>query len=391
MSIIYLDNAATTQVDKRVLNKMLPFFSEKYANPATKWTSSLSNEVDAEIEIARNNLANLIGANSEEIFFTSGGTESDNTALKGIAYANVEKGNEIISIKIEHEAVLKTLEALQKNGFKINFAPVDSMGFVDPEEIKKLITKKTILITIMHANNEIGTIEPIEEIGKIAKEYGIYFHTDAVQTIGHIPVDVNKLNIDILSLSGHKFYAPKGVGALYTRKGTKIQPLIEGGGQEAGLRSGTLNTTSIIGIGEAAKIIKNEMQKNEETIKNIRNRIWENIQKDIFQIKLNGPEIAKRLPGNLNFLAKGIRNEPLLVALNEKGIIASGGSACSASNKTPSHVLKAIGVNDEDLFSSVRLTVGKFNNENEVAIIVENLKKIIHKLREVSPFWTEVN
>ena len=385
MAIIYLDNAATTQVDERVLKKMLPFFTEKFANPATKWTSSISKEVDIYVEQARVDVASLIEADPDEIFFTSGGTESDNTALKGVALANREKGDEIISTKIEHEAIIKPLETLEKMGFIIKFVNVDKYGFVDPGEIKNLVSKKTILISIMHANNEIGTIEPIEEIGEIAKENKIYFHTDAVQTVGHIPINVKQLNIDLLSLSAHKFYGPKGVGAIYIRKGTKINPFMEGGGQEGGIRSGTLNTTGIIGLGEAAKIAKKEMDFDGEKVKNIRNSLWKKIQEQIPGVFLNGAEMGKRLSGNLNFLVKGIRNEPLLVALNERGIIAGGGSACSAGSKEPSHVLKAIGINAEDFFSEIRMTVGKFNREEEIDIIVENLKDYVKKLRELSP------
>ena len=385
MAIIYLDNAATTQVDERVLKKMLSFFTEKFANPATKWTSSISKEVDIYVEQARVDVASLIEADPDEIFFTSGGTESDNTALKGVALANREKGDEIISTKIEHEAIIKPLETLEKMGFIIKFVNVDKYGFVDPGEIKNLVSKKTILISIMHANNEIGTIEPIEEIGEIAKENKIYFHTDAVQTVGHIPINVKQLNIDLLSLSAHKFYGPKGVGAIYIRKGTKINPFMEGGGQEGGIRSGTLNTTGIIGLGKAAKIAKKEMDFDGEKVKNIRNSLWKKIQEQIPGVFLNGAEMGKRLSGNLNFLVKGIRNEPLLVALNERGIIAGGGSACSAGSKEPSHVLKAIGINAEDFFSEIRMTVGKFNREEEIDIIVENLKDYVKKLRELSP------
>ena len=385
MAIIYLDNAATTQVDERVLKKMLPFFTEKFANPATKWTSSISKEIDIYVEQARVDVASLIEADPDEIFFTSGGTESDNTALKGVALANREKGDEIISTKIEHEAIIKPLETLEKMGFIIKFVNVDKYGFVDPDEIKNLVSKKTILISIMHANNEIGTIEPIEEIGEIAKENKIYFHTDAVQTVGHIPINVKQLNIDLLSLSAHKFYGPKGVGAIYIRKGTKINPFMEGGGQEGGIRSGTLNTTGIIGLGKAAKIAKKEMDFDGEKVKNIRNSLWKKIQEQIPGVFLNGAEMGKRLSGNLNFLVKGIRNEPLLVALNERGIIAGGGSACSAGSKEPSHVLKAIGINTEDFFSEIRMTVGKFNREEEIDIIVENLKDYVKKLRELSP------
>ena len=345
--------------------------------------------MDTYVEQARSDVANLIGAESDEIFFTSGGTESDNTALKGVALANREKGNEIISTKIEHEAILKPLETLAEMGFSIKFVNTDKYGFFNPDEVKKLVSKKTILISIMHANNEIGTIEPVEEIGKLAKEYEIYFHTDAVQTVGHLPINVKEMNVDLLSLSAHKFYGPKGVGAIYIRKGTRIEPFMEGGGQENGLRSGTLNTTGIIGLGEAAKIAKKEMELDDLKVKNIRNSLWKKIKEQIPEVFLNGPEMDKRLSGNLNFLIKGIRNEPLLVSLNERGIIAGGGSACSAGSKEPSHVLKSIGINPEDYFSGIRMTIGKFNREEEIDTIVENLKDCVNKLRELSPFWKE--
>lgn len=387
MKLIYLDNAATTKVDERIIQKMFPFFTEKYANPATKWTSSLSKEVDFYVEQARADVAHLIGAEPEEIFFTSGGTESDNTALKGIAMANQERGNEIISTKIEHEAVLKPLSTLERMGFVVKFVNVDKYGFVDPDEVKKLISKKTLIISIMHANNEIGTIEPIKEIGKISKENEIYFHTDAVQTVGHIRINVKEMNIDLLSLSAHKFYGPKGVGAIYIRKGTKIKPFMEGGGQENGIRSGSLNTTGVVGLGEAAKIAEKEMDSDDARIKDMRNLLWKKIEGSIPKVFLNGPQMGERLSGNLNFLIEGIRNEPLLVLLNERGIIAGGGSACSAGSKEPSHVLKTIGIRPEDYFSSIRITIGKFNSKDEIDPIVNNLIDCVKKLRELSPFW----
>jgi len=388
-NVVYLDNAATTAVDERVVKKMLPYFSEKYANPATKWTSSLSKEVHFAVEEARKSVAKIINSEVDEIFFTSGGTEADNTALKGIAFSNMNRGNEIISTPIEHEAVLKSLYALEKFGFEIKFVRVDSKGFVDPMEIVKMITGKTILISVMHANNEIGTIEPIREIGMICRERNIYFHTDAVQTVGHLKIDVKNDYIDLLSLSGHKFYGPKGVGAIFVRNGVKIQSFMDGGGQEKGVRSGTLNTTGIVGLGEAARIAFEEMEETEEKIKNIRNKLWERIQNEIPKVYLNGPDGETRIANNLSFNIIGIRNEPLLVALNEKGIIAGGGSACSAEEKNPSHVLESIGVRKDDIFSVIRITLGKYNKETEIDTIVYNFKEVIKQLREMSPFWTE--
>jgi cysteine desulfurase len=351
------------------------------------WTSSLSKFVYEEINVARENVAKLIKASSDEIFFTSGGTESDNAALKGIAFENHERGNEIISIPIEHEAVLKSLETLKNFGFRIKFAHVDSKGFIDPDEIKKLITSRTILVSIMHANNEIGTIEPINEIGKICKKAGVYFHTDAVQTAGHIEINVNDLNVDLLSISSHKFYGPKGVGALYIRKGVKAKPFMDGGGQEKGMRSGTLNTTGIIGLGEAAKIAIEEMVEAESKVQLFRGLLWEKIQKEIPKVYLNGADFDKRLSNNLNIIIKGIRSEPLLFALNEKGVIAGGGSACAAGSKKPSHVLKSIGVEDNDIFGALRITIGKFNKIEDVDFVVRNLKEAVSLLRKLSPFW----
>jgi cysteine desulfurase len=385
--LVYLDNAATTPVDERVLDKMSPFFTNHFANPQTKWTSSLSRYVDEEINIARDNVAKLIGANNNEITFTSGGTESDNAAVKGVAFANYEKGNEIISTPIEHEAILKSLEALESFGFRIKFVKVDSKGFVDPESIKRLITKKTVLVSVMQANNEIGTIEPIVEIGRICKEKGVYFHTDAVQTAGHIHINVDDLNVDLLSISSHKFYGPKGVGALYIRKGVKIKPFMDGGGQENGLRSGTLNTTGIIGLGEAARLALEEMDENEGKIKKFRDLLWANIQSSISKIYLNGSDFDRRLSNNLNIVIQGIRNEPLLVALNEHGIMAGGGSACSSGSNKPSHVLKSIGVKGSDIFSALRITIGKFNKIADIEYVVRSLKEIVLSLRELSPFW----
>ncbi len=387
---IYLDNAATTPVDPRVLDKMTPYFTEKYANPATKWTSSLSLEVDRAVEDARRSVAKLLNADVEEIYFTSGGTESDNASLKGIAFANREKGDEIISTPIEHEAVLKSLESLERSGFRVKFVRVDRKGFVDPDEVRKLITRRTILVSVMFVNNEIGTVEPISEIGKICKERGVYFHTDAVQAAGHLDIDVKRDCIDLLSLSAHKFYGPKGVGALYVRKGTNIIPFMDGGGQERGLRSGTLNTTGIIGLGAASELAMAEMEGTEKRIAKMRNELWKLIAESIPKVFLNGPELnEQRIPNNLNFVVKGVRNEPLLVALNESGIIAGGGSACAAGSKHPSHVLRAIGVDEKDIFSGIRITFGKFNDENDIGFVAESLKTVIRRLRDLSPDWLE--
>ena len=285
--------------------------------------------------------------------------------------------------------MLKSAERLHELGFVVKYASVDSKGFVDPDEIRKLITEKTLLVSVMHANNEIGTIEPIEEIGKICKEKGVYFHTDTVQTAAHIPINVEKMNIDLLSISSHKFYGPKGVGALYVRNGTKIIPYMDGGGHESGFRSGTLNTTGIIGLGEASRIGKEEQGKRESYIKELRDTLIQKVMEEIPAVYLNGPGDNKRLPGNVSLIIQGIINEPLLVALNERGIIAGGGSACSAGKKKPSHVLTSIGVAAGDLSSVIRMTLGKDNKKEDIDFIVESIKEITKGLRNLSPFWEE--
>lgn len=380
---VYLNNAATTKTDGRVLFKMSKYFSELFENPMTSNYSPLAKVVEDEIENSRNYTAKLLNARPNEIYFTSGGTESDNWAIKGICLSNWDKKGEIISIPIEHMAVIKTLETAKKWGFDIKYAPVDKFGMVDPEDIKKLITKKTILVTIMHANNEIGTIEPIEEIGKICREKGIIFHTDAVQTACHIDIDVKKMNIDLLSISGHKFYGPKGVGALYIREGVNIKPFMDGGHQENELRSGTHNSPGIIGLGEAVKIAIDEMKEEKKKMLFMRNMIEERI-KSIDGIKINGhPE--KRLPNNLSLTIERVNAEAMLVYLANNEIILSAGSACSAKEKSPSHVLKAIGLSDELAHNTLRISLGKFNYEKEIEYFLDVFEYGVKRFREMAP------
>ncbi len=387
MKKIYMDYAATTPVDKKVIEEMLPFFDKKFGNPSS--IHKYGNEANQAIEKARENTAKIINAKPEEIIFTSGGTESDNLAIKGTAYLNKNKRNNkeynIITTEIEHPAVLSTCKHLEEQGFKIKYLPTDRYGIVDINELKKSISKNTFLITIMFANNEIGTIEPIEKIGKIAKENNILFHTDAVQAIGKTTVDVKKQNIDLLALSSHKIYGPKGVGALYIKKGTKIQPLAHGGGHEKGLRSSTLNTPGIVGLGKACQILQKQMKKDINHFKKLRDKLIKNIL-EIQETNLNGhPE--KRLANNAHFRFSAIEGESLLLKLDEKGIAASTGSACSSKKLQASHVLLALGLKPEEAHGSLRLSVGRHNNEQEVEYVIQELTNIVQKLREMSPLW----
>jgi len=380
---VYLNNAATTKTDGRVLFKMSKYFSELYENPMTSNYSPLAKNVEDEMDKSREYIAKLINCKSSEIYFTSGGTESDNWAIKGICLKNWENKGEIISTPIEHMAIIGTLKTVKKWGFDIKFLPVDKYGIVDPDDLRKLISKKTLLVSVMHANNEIGTIEPIEEIGIICKEYGILFHTDAVQTACHIDIDVQKMNIDLLSISAHKFYGPKGVGALYIRDGVQIEPFIDGGHQEKGLRSGTHNSPSIIGMGEAVNIALKEMEEERKNVLYLRKMIEERV-KEIEGVYINGhPE--KRLPNNLSLTVEKVKAESLLTYLALNGIIVSAGAACSAKEKEPSHVLKAIGVPDDLAYNTIRISLGKFNYQKEIEYFNEVFYEGIKKLREFAP------
>ncbi len=376
---VYLDHAATTPVDKRVLEAMLPYFSDAYGNPSSLY--SFSNEARKSVENAREKIAKLIGAEPSEIVFTSGGTEGDNLAIKGIV--NGKKGH-IITSAIEHPAVLNVCKSLEKEGFEVSYIPVDKEGIVSVDDVRKAIRDDTVLITIMHANNEIGTIQPIEDIGKIAQEKGIVFHTDAVQTVGKIPVDVKKMNVDLLTVSSHKMYGPKGIGALYVREGINLKPLSDGGGHEKGFRSGTENVPGIVGFGKAAELALDEMNFEAERLKKLRDRLLDGAL-EIENTWLNGSR-EQRLPGNINLGFKFIEGEALILELDFKGISASTGSACSSKSLEPSHVLRALGLPPEYCHGSLRITLGKQNTDEEVDYVLKVLPEVVKKFRDMSPF-----
>ncbi len=384
MKRIYLDYAATTPTHPEVLKVMLPYFTEAFGNPSSIY--SLGREAKAAIEKARTKVADLIGARAEEIVFTSGGTEADNFAIKGVAFANEHKGNHIITSSIEHHAVIETCKFLERRGFSVTYLPVDEYGLVDPDDVKKTITDKTILISVMHANNEVGTIEPISEIGKIAKEAGIYFHTDAVQTVGHIPVNVDELVVDLLSLSAHKLYGPKGIGALYIRKGTRLVNFMHGGGQENGRRASTENVPGIVGLGKAAEISQKEMKEETERLTVLRDRLVTGLQEKIDGVHLNGHPTF-RLPSNVNISVDFVEGESMLLSLDLEGICVSTGSACSSSSLEPSHVLRAMGCSHERAHGSLRFTLGKWTTEEEISRVLEVLPKIVARLRAMSPLF----
>ncbi|NIM02771.1 cysteine desulfurase NifS [bacterium] len=387
MRRIYLDHAATTPVHPQVAEVMAPYFSKDFGNPSTLY--SYGREAKGALEEARAKVARLIGAKQpEEIVFTSGGTEADNFALCGIAWANQKKGNHIITSSIEHHAVINVCKFLEKRGFKVTYLPVDKEGLVDPQEVEKTITEGTILVSIMHANNEIGTVEPIEEIAKIVKEKGIYFHTDAVQTLGHLPINVDKMRVDLLAMSAHKLYGPKGVGALYIKKGTKIVPFLYGGEQENKRRASTENVAGIVGFGEACSLAQKDMAEEEKRLVYLRDKLIEGILKRIKHSRLNGhPE--KRLPGNVNVSLEGVEGESMLLQLDLAGVCASSGSACTSSILEPSHVLTAIGISPEVAHSSLRFTLGKENNEEDINYVLKVLPGIVEKLRSMSPIYHE--
>jgi cysteine desulfurase len=382
MKRIYLDYAATTPTNPEVVKTMLPYFSDAFGNPSSIY--SYGQEAKGAMEEARDNVAALIGAQSEEVIFTSGGTEADNFALKGVAFGSVSKGNHIITSSIEHHAVLETCKFLERRGFSITYLPVDAYGTVDPDDVRRAITDKTILISVMHANNEVGTIEPIAEIGKVAKEAGVYFHTDAVQTVGHIPVDVNEIKVDLLSMSAHKLYGPKGVGALYIRKGTKLISFIHGGEQESGRRASTENVSGIVGFGKAAELARQEMNGEAERLTYLRDRLIKGLMERIDHTRLNGHPIM-RLPNNVNVSVDYVEGESILLNLDLEGICASTGSACSSSNLEPSHVLLALGFSPEQAHGSLRLTLGKWTTEEEIDRVLDILPGIVAKLRAMSP------
>ncbi|MGB9175713.1 MAG: cysteine desulfurase NifS [Methanoregula sp.] len=382
--IIYMDHSATTYVRKEVVEAMAPYLMEHFGNPYSIYR--IARESKNAIDAARVQVATALGAGPDEIYFTSGGSESDNWAIKGVAFANRKKGNHIITSRIEHHAVLHTCEYLEKEGFTVTYLPVDQYGLVDPAGLEKAITDKTVLISIMYANNEIGTIEPVAELGAIARKHRIPFHTDAVQAIGNVPIDVKAQNIDLLSLSAHKFYGPKGIGALYIRKGTKIDNLIHGGGQERRRRAGTENIVGIVGLGKAIELATEDIESHNRKIRALRDRLMGGILAKIPNSRLNGhPE--KRLPGNINISFEFIEGESMLLWLDDEGICASTGSACTSGSLEPSHVLLATGLPVEISHGSLRLTLGNVNTDADVDFVLEVLPKVVSRLREMSPLY----
>lgn len=383
--LVYMDYSATTYTKPEVLDEMLPYFTEKFGNPSSIYTFGRRSK--SAVEEARGKVAKALGAKQDEIYFTAGGSEADNWVLKGIAFANKNKGNHIITTKIEHHALFETCEYLEKQGFTVTYLNVDEYGMINLDELRNAITDKTILISIMFANNEIGTIQPIEEIGRLAHERGVIFHTDAVQAVGNIEIDVNKMNIDLLSLAAHKFYGPKGIGALYIKKGIRIDNLIHGGGQERKRRAGTENLPGIVGLGKAIELATLDIEGHNKKIIALRDRLLKGIMDTIPHTKLNGhPE--KRLPGNINVSFHFIEGESLLLMLDQKGICGSTGSACSSGSLDPSHVLLAIGLPHEIAHGSLRLSLGDGNTEEDVDYVLDELPKIVQRLRDMSPLYT---
>lgn len=383
MNRIYLDYAATTPTAPEVVEVMLPYFTDSFGNPSSIY--SYGQETRVAIEKARSVVAGLIGARDEEIVFTSGGTESDNAAIKGVAFANAHRGNHIITSAIEHPAVEETCRFLEQHGFEVNRIAVDSHGLVDPDDVKKAITTKTILVSIMHANNEVGTIEPIGEIARIAKEAGICMHSDAVQTAGHIPVNVNELGVDLLSISAHKIYGPKGVGALYIRKGTNVVSFIHGGAQERNWRSGTENVPGIVGFGRAVELAQSEMDEEIKRLAGMRDKFIADLCTRIEHIQLNGHSV-KRLPNNINVSIDFIEGESMCLSLDLESICVSTGSACSTSSIEPSHVLTAMGLPPEQAHSSLRFTMGRWTTAEELDRVLDVLTQVVKRLRAISPF-----
>lgn len=384
---IYMDNAATTPVNSEVLQEMLPMFSDNFGNPSTIY--NVGKRAKERLENARKQVAQALGADTKEIFFTSCGTESDNWAIKGAAFEGLKKGkNHIITSRIEHHAVLHTAQFLEKNGFDVTYLDVDKYGVISLDDLKNAITDKTALVSIMFANNEIGTVQPIEEIGKICREKGVLFHTDAVQAVGHIPIDVKKQNIDMLSLSAHKFNGPKGTGALFIRRGVRIGTFMEGGAQESRKRAGTENTAGIIGMGKAIEIACSDIENKVNKLCEKRDKLINELLK-ITHSRLNGHP-TNRLPGNVNISFEGIEGESLLLFLNMAGICASSGSACTSGSLDPSHVLLAIGLPHEIAHGSLRLSLSEENTYEEIEFVVQEVTKIVQRLRDMSPLWERI-
>ena len=383
---IYMDNHATTPVDPRVLNAMMPYFTNVFGNAASR-NHEFGWQAEAAVDKARKQVADLIGATEKEIVFTSGATESNNLALKGVAQMYAEKGNHIITAATEHKAILDTCKHLEKEGIRVTYLPVQTNGLVDLDQLQAAITDKTILISIMYANNEIGVLQPIAEIGKLAKSKGVLLHTDATQAVGKVPVNVLKDNIDLASLSGHKMYGPKGVGALYVRrKGPRVQitAQMDGGGHERGMRSGTLNVPGIVGLGEACALCQAEMAEESKRLAFLRDRLRSKLEKDLDEVYINGT-MEHRLPNNLNISFAYVEGESLLMGIND--IAVSSGSACTSATLEPSYVLKALGAGDDLAHSSIRFGLGRFNNEEEVDYVADKVIDVVKKLRELSPLY----
>ena len=384
---IYMDNAATTRVLPEVFEEMKPYLTEEFWNPSSTYESA--GKTARRIAEVRETIAGAIGAKGKEIYFTSGGSESDNWAIKGVADTLYRKGNHIITTAIEHHAVLHTCEYLEHHGFEVTYLPVDEKGFIDTKELEAAIRPETVLISVMFANNEIGTLEPVSEIGEIAHRHGILFHTDAVQAFGHIPINVSEMNIDLLSASAHKINGPKGVGFLYIRSGVKITNLIHGGAQEKGRRAGTTNTAGIIGFGKAVEIALSRMEQRKEYESSLRNRLIERVLTEIPYTTLNG-DTEKRLSNNANFCFKFVDGESLLILLDQKGICASSGSACASGSIDPSHVLLALGLSYETAHGSLRLTISEDTTEDDIDYVVDSLKESVERLRKVSPLYKKM-
>jgi len=382
MRTVYLDHSATTPVHPKVLEAMLPYYQDEYGNASS--LHRLGRNARLALDQAREKVAAALHARSDDIYFTSGGTEGDNLAIKGTAFALRDRGRHIITSQIEHEAVLNTCGYLEKNGFEVTYLPVDGHGSVGLDDLKKAVTDQTILISIMHANNEVGTIQPIAEIGALARERGIVFHTDAVQTVGKIPVDIKDLNVDLLAMSGHKFYGPKGVGAIYMRRGVKVSPLAHGGHHENWKRAGTENVPGIVGLAAALEACVAEMEETAEREGQLRDALQKGIQEKVEAVRINGhPD--RRLPGSLSVCFEALEGEALILSLDLKGIAASTGSACSSGSLEPSHVLKAMGIPIEIAHGSARFTLGRSNTREEIDYVLEVLPDIVERLRTMSP------
>ena len=387
MKNVYMDYAATTYVKPEVLEEMMPYFTEKFGNPSSFY--GISRETKRAIDASREKVAKALNCKPTEVYFTGGGSEADNWAIKGIASAHKNKGNHIITTKIEHHAVLHTCEYLEKNGFEVTYLDVDKEGFINLDDLRNAITDKTILVSIMFANNEIGTIQPIKEIGEICREKKVLFHTDAVQAVGNVPVDVQDMNIDMLSLAGHKIYGPKGIGVLYIRNGIKIDNLIHGGAQEKNRRAGTENIASIVGLGKAIELATSNLDEHMNRLSGLRDKLIDGILERIPYSFVNGPRGDKRLPGNANVRFTFIEGESILLSLDFKGVCASSGSACTSGSLDPSHVLLAIGLPHELAHGSLRLTLGEGSTEEDVDYVLEVLPPIIERLRNMSPLWDD--